>query len=142
MSIFSNRLKSLRKLNAISQKNLAKILGISENSYQRYEYATREPDLNTIKKLAEYFQVSTDYLIGYGIFANWEEIVMYQNEIISSIEELYPSLTAKLQFPLDTLDLIRFLPALFKKIEIDKKANTITLYPVLAPDKIQKNTTS
>lgn len=64
MSNFTDILKQLRTNIEISQKQLANTLEISERNYQRYEYGEREPSLSTLVKLANYFQVSLDYLVG------------------------------------------------------------------------------
>ncbi len=64
MSIFSNRLKEIRKERNFTQKNVADHLGIAERAYQNYEYGKREPNLETLIKLANYFDVTLDFLSG------------------------------------------------------------------------------
>ena len=64
MSSFPDRLKELRKSKGITQKAVADNVGLSETSYQYYEYATREPIMSNIIKLADFFEVSADYLLG------------------------------------------------------------------------------
>ncbi len=58
------RLIQLRKQQKITQDTLAKELGISRQAYSNYELGNREPDFDTLKKLANYFNVSIDYLVG------------------------------------------------------------------------------
>ena len=60
------RLKELRESRGLTQKEVAEIIGYSEISYARYEKGEREPDISTLCKLAEYFNVTVDYLIGRG----------------------------------------------------------------------------
>ena len=64
MSVFSNRLKSLRVSKNVTQVQVAESIGLSESAYQHYERATREPTLSNITKLADFFDVSVDYLLG------------------------------------------------------------------------------
>lgn len=64
MSIFSERLKETRKKRNCTQKSIADYLGIAERAYQNYEYGNREPSLDTLVKLADYFDVSIDFLAG------------------------------------------------------------------------------
>lgn len=64
MSVFSIRLKGLRNKANLSQQELSKIIGISKSSINMYERGEREPGLETVGKLAEYFDVRTDYLLG------------------------------------------------------------------------------
>lgn len=58
------RLKQLREKVKISQKDLADRLGISESQIYKYEKEESEPRADTVVKLAEFFNVSTDFLMG------------------------------------------------------------------------------
>ncbi len=57
------RLKELRKKRGISQLRLAMELGMNQNSISRYESGEREADYQTLIRLADYFNVSIDYLL-------------------------------------------------------------------------------
>ena len=57
------RLKELRKLNKITQIKLAVDLNLNQNSISRYESGEREADYATLIALADYFDVSVDYLL-------------------------------------------------------------------------------
>ena len=61
---FSERLKMLRTAHNVTQKSVADAVGMSELGYQRYEYGTREPAYKYLIALADYFDVSIDYLVG------------------------------------------------------------------------------
>ena len=64
MPAFSERLKALRKEKRYKQKEMGDILGCTERNYQKLEYGqTNVPSL-TLIKLADFFEVSTDYLLG------------------------------------------------------------------------------
>lgn len=58
------RLKEIRKSKNISQEQAANSLGISVRAYQNYEYEQREPNIEMINKLADFYGVTTDYLLG------------------------------------------------------------------------------
>lgn len=58
------RLEELRKKNGLSQNELAEKLNMTQQRISAYEKGKREPDINTIKQLADFFGVSTDYLLG------------------------------------------------------------------------------
>lgn len=64
MATLYERLKELRTNKGISQKQIAQELKISDRNYQRYEYGTVEPVASTLVSLADYFDVSIDYLVG------------------------------------------------------------------------------
>ena len=58
------RTKELREARGILQIELAKSLGIARNTLSQYETGKRTPDLDTLKKIAGFFEVSLDYLSG------------------------------------------------------------------------------
>ena len=58
------RLKELRKRKGFSQLRLATELNTTQNTISRYETGEREPGIYEMIKIADYFDVSVDYLIG------------------------------------------------------------------------------
>lgn len=60
----SERLKSLRKEKGLSQWQVAVYCNITEKTYQNYELMTREPKLEIMVRIADYYNVSLDYLTG------------------------------------------------------------------------------
>ena len=64
MKILGQRLKDLRKQKKVGQKEVAELLGLSLRTYQFYESGAYDPSLPNLIVLADYFQVSTDYLLG------------------------------------------------------------------------------
>lgn len=62
--MFKERIVDLRKRRKLSQQELAKAIGISREALSGYEQGRREPSLDTLEKLADYFGVSLDYLFG------------------------------------------------------------------------------
>lgn len=61
---FSQRLKELRKTRCVTQLLLASEIGITLKQIQRYELNQSEPTLSNVIALADYFDVSLDYLCG------------------------------------------------------------------------------
>ena len=64
MATIGDRLKGLRDERKPTQKEIANAVGITEVSYQRYEYGTVRPSLDTLIALADFFDVSLDFLVG------------------------------------------------------------------------------
>ena len=62
--VFMDRLKLLRKEAQLSQQMMADALGVSRQAYSNYEAGNREPSYETALQLANYFNVTTDYLLG------------------------------------------------------------------------------
>ena len=60
----SERLKGLRIQNGVTQKAIADGIGVTTVSVQRFEYGSARPKLETVIKLADFFKVSIDYLLG------------------------------------------------------------------------------
>ena len=64
---FNENLKHLRKVKGVLQKEVAAHLGITQKAYGFYELGQREPSINTILKLCDYFEVTADELLGRNI---------------------------------------------------------------------------
>ena len=61
---YGDRLKQLREEKKLSQQQLADKLKLNRSTYARYELNKTQPDYDTLEKLANFFGVSTDYLLG------------------------------------------------------------------------------
>ena len=73
MAKFEERLKTLRASKDMSQMELAKQLKISKSSINMYERGEREPGIETLEAIADFFNVDLDYLLGKSDFANRHE---------------------------------------------------------------------
>ena len=62
--IFQERLRLLRKEQGVSQKKIAENIGITEVGYRNYEIGRRKPNFDILPAIADFFNVSTDYLLG------------------------------------------------------------------------------
>lgn len=58
------RLKQIREENGLSQSDLAKRINMTQQRISSYEKGIREPDIETLNILADFFNVSIDYLLG------------------------------------------------------------------------------
>ena len=61
---FTENLKKMRKERRVRQEDIAATLEISTRSYGRYESGEREPSLSILWRMADFFGVSIDYLVG------------------------------------------------------------------------------
>lgn len=64
MAKFHERLKALRTNKGLSQAEFAKYIKVSKSSINMYERGEREPGLETLERIADYFNVDMDYLLG------------------------------------------------------------------------------
>lgn len=61
---FNENLKELRLAKGVSQRDVAIFLGLTQKAYCFYELGSREPSIQTILKLCDFFEVSADFLLG------------------------------------------------------------------------------
>jgi len=62
--VLGDRLRKLRTKKKITQEELGRKVNVTKVSISGYENGNRNPDTDTLQKLADYFNVSTDYLLG------------------------------------------------------------------------------
>ena len=62
--VFRQRLQALREKKRISRSVLSELCGLSPDSVRRYERGESEPSMGSLIQIAEFFEVSTDYLLG------------------------------------------------------------------------------
>ncbi len=88
------KIKKLREIRNLSQAEVAKGIGISQQRYSRYERGEREADYETLCRLANFFEISIDELLG-----RTTEPQLFDNARVERPEilELYESLTPELQ---------------------------------------------
>lgn len=82
------RLKELRKKENKTQEEIAKFLNMSQVSYGRYELETSEPTIETLCKLADYYHVSLDYLVGREYESNVDYINDSEKALLAMFREL------------------------------------------------------
>lgn len=67
---FPKRLRRLRERNRLKRYKLSELCGLSPDAVRRYECREAEPTVNAVVQIAEYFEVSVDYLIGRSDYPN------------------------------------------------------------------------
>jgi len=68
--MLSNKLKQLRNTTQFTQSEFAKKIDVARTTYAMYEQGNREPDYETLKKIAKFYNVSTDFLLGQTDYPN------------------------------------------------------------------------
>lgn len=85
-------LKKLRNEHGISQQQLADIVGVSQQSINKYENHNVEPDITTLKVIARYFNTTIDYLVGYDNRNNMsaaDELLRIFNEMTAEQQKIF-----------------------------------------------------
>ncbi|MEK3724005.1 helix-turn-helix domain-containing protein [Paenibacillus sp. FSL H8-0034] len=89
MSVLSDRLKHLREDKGWSQTYVSERLGIKRSStYANWEYGIRDPDTETLVKLAQIFEVTTDYLTGASDIIQFPQLDELDRELFQAIRSL------------------------------------------------------
>ena len=70
MNKFSERFKELRQSRKLSQQELTNKLNTSKSSVNMYERGEREPGIETLETIADFFNVDMDYLVGHDTPTN------------------------------------------------------------------------
>lgn len=94
--MIGDKLRKLRREMDITQEEISKKLDISRGVYGNYETGVAKPPIDVLEKLADYFNVSTDYLLGRTEIKNYEDMkIEHKKEYsvsekdIEYIKELY-----------------------------------------------------
>lgn len=103
------RIKELRLESEKTQSEIAKILGISRQVYANYENNINEPPLEMLKKIADFFEVTVDYLLDrsddFGIIQTTkpqDELTKEERELILDYRALTPALQKMLRATIET----------------------------------------
>lgn len=81
--MFGKRIRKLRLEQNLKQKDLAAKLGISTSSVGMYEREERQPDAETLKKIADFFNTSIDYILGNSDKRDHSELTYKDNHNIA-----------------------------------------------------------
>lgn len=95
MNNFALTLKNLRVQRGMSQSDLARLLGVARTTVSSYENGSRNPDNETLIRIATCFQVSLDYLLGIDI-SNIDNSSVY-SEVLKDIDKLLHSAPIELE---------------------------------------------
>ncbi|MDW0111584.1 helix-turn-helix transcriptional regulator [Sporosarcina saromensis] len=85
---YGDRLKTLRNNKGLSQKDLTDRLHINRSTYARYETNSTQPDYETLSRLADFFDVTIDYLLARSDIPNHKAVFVAGKDINLTDEEL------------------------------------------------------
>ncbi|MBD7912022.1 MULTISPECIES: helix-turn-helix domain-containing protein [Clostridium] len=87
MIALSDRLKELRKENNMTQSDLGKILGVGKTTISMYENGNSTPNDEIKIKIANYFNISLDYLLGKSEIRNYNNTIKPMDKINKLVKE-------------------------------------------------------
>ena len=124
--IFGKRLSALRIEKGISQQTLAEHLGIGKSAVSMMESGQRGPSIEIASALATYFEVPVDYLLGRGIFAEWDQIVENREAFDDAVKRMFNLDISHLAED----DFANLINVLFGKI-VFNNPKEVVIYPLL-----------
>lgn len=89
MAIIGQRIEFLRAQAKMSQRDVSDIIGIAQSTYGGYALGQHEPSAETICRLADLFQVSTDFIIGKGYMTNKLDNEVLMDYMSKKLDEDY-----------------------------------------------------
>lgn len=91
VNMFSEKLKDLRKRTKKNQEEVANDLGLTRSNYSHFENGRNQPDNETLVKLANYYNVTTDYLLGHDVpdWATQDDIIDLEEMLNSNVNMAY-----------------------------------------------------
>lgn len=99
-------LKLLRKKAGVSQQTLAEAIGVSQQSVNQYENHNIEPDITALSRIADYFHVSIDFIVGREAGKALDTLMYVKNDeaaLIDRFRALTPAEQRCVQTVIDTL---------------------------------------
>lgn len=110
MLSLGKKLKSLRKLKKVTQRQTANAIDVTERNYQAYEADTQKPSYDSLLALSNFFKVPVDYLVGAGLYGQLEEYPTLRKILCERLRENYGKLLDQFHLPpLEEMDIITFV---------------------------------
>lgn len=117
-SEISERIKKIAKIKHIAIGDMLNKCGLSKNALSSM-VAGSFPKADNIAKLANYLQVPIDFLIGNGIFEDWEKILKHRKEVINNVSLIMSKLSVEILNNVDDITLAKLVDTFH--VEIDEK---------------------
>ena len=128
------QLQKLRKSKNLTQEDIANIINVKLTTYQKYERDVISPPYDKLIKLADFYGVTTDYLLGREPMPTFNDLNIDEEEVISKYMSFPPEIRACL------LDVLTKLVDVSQKIRnVQNKNNSATTKEVPETNDIQKN---
>lgn len=134
--IFSERFKLLRNQNNNTMVDVANALEISKQSVHQWDTGKTVPTADKLFDLANYFNVSIDYLLGRGIFAKEDSILLHKEKVIESLCLFYDTDFFKKTEAFPSNQFMVLLSCVIQDIDFKEENGeiNINIYPLLPPE--------
>lgn len=85
-----NNLKRARKANKLTQAQVAEKVGLTQSGYSDWERGETRIDSRSIDQLAKIFDVPVSFIIGTGVFQNWNQVIKYKDAVCGRLAGMIP----------------------------------------------------
>ncbi len=85
------RLRQARSAAGLTQKEIAAKIYLSQQAYAKYETGTATPNPDTLSAISTSLGIPVDFLIGSGVFCNWEDIIEHRAEVYNQFQNMIPA---------------------------------------------------
>lgn len=110
------RIRDLRVKSGMTQNDLGKRVGVIKQTVSSWENESSSPSYDILVLIANIFNVPTDYILGNGIFKEWETIVRNKKKVMEAILIASKRLSDNLSFGVDDITFIRLAYAFNVKV--------------------------
>lgn len=142
----AQRIKQLRELAHLTQQELADKLSISRSTLAGYESENKQPSYQVLAQIATIFKVPTDYLLGVGVFEEWELLLKNKESIITQISIMTSRLSSGILNGVDDITFAKLAYAFDVHVQkhmdgtigITTKDPIPTYPPLISTDKVRQ----
>lgn len=125
MNPIGKRLKELRINSSKTQEEICDILNVSQSSLANYETDRRYPSLDVIVEMSKLYNVPIDFIIGTGVFANWEQLLQNKESVIKAVSTAASRLSIDMLNGIDDLAYARLTYAF--NVSVKENGDSITI---------------
>lgn len=124
MKTLGQKLKLLREQKGLSQDEVCRHLNIEQSTLANYENDKRTPKIDILGKIAAFYNIPTDYLLGAGIFSDWDKLLENKNSIIKHISIMASQLSSDILNGLDDISFAKLVYAFNINLHSNEDDNT------------------
>lgn len=107
----SKKIKQLRESTHWTQQELAERLSISRSTLAGYESENKQPSYQILAQIANVFKVPTDYILGVGVFKDWELLLENKDAIVKQISVMASRLSLDILNGIDDISFVKLIYA-------------------------------
>ena len=138
MQTLGQKMKQLREKTGRSQEDICRELNIEQSTLANYENDRRMPKIEILAKISQIYSIPVDYLIGAGVFSQWDELLERKESILLNIANMASSLSMDILNGVDDISFAKLVYAFnVTYTENDDKTTDISLTSPIAVQNVR-----